>query len=69
MNAYLNEWGGDKNKIKITTSDDDSKMDDDVSYFNVCDRTYTKKQTAEEIRFMKFLLPHRGKFIPTQAKI
>jgi acetyltransferase-like isoleucine patch superfamily enzyme len=64
MKAYLNEWGGDKNKIKITTSHKNSSMGSDISYFNVCERTYTKKQTPEEISFMKFLLPYRAKFIP-----
>ena len=64
MTAYLNEWGGDKNKIKITTSHSYSNLDDDVSYFNVSDRTYTKKRTPAEISLMKFLLPYRAKFIP-----
>jgi acetyltransferase-like isoleucine patch superfamily enzyme len=64
MNAYLNEWGGDKSKVKIITSHADIKIDDDISYFNVCERTYTKKQTPQEISFMKFLLPYRAKFIP-----
>jgi acetyltransferase-like isoleucine patch superfamily enzyme len=64
MNAYLNEWGGDKSKIKIMTSHHDSDIENDISYFNVAERTYTKKQTDQEISFMKFLLPYRAKFIP-----
>ena len=64
MNAYLNDWRGDKNKIKIIASHRDSNTENDISYFNVADRTYTKKHTDQEISFMKFLLPYRAKFIP-----
>lgn len=38
--------------------------DDDISYFNVSDRRYTKKLTENEINFMKYLLPTKAKFIP-----
>lgn len=38
--------------------------DDGRSYFIVADRTYTKRGTAAEVAFMKFLLPSRGKFTP-----
>lgn len=38
--------------------------DDKVTYFNVTDRTYTKRQTTSEIAFMNYLLPEKGKFVP-----
>ena len=37
---------------------------ENITYFNVSDRTYSKRGSADEISFMKFLLPARGKFIP-----
>lgn len=38
--------------------------DDQRTWFVVDDRTYTKRGTAAEVAFMKFLLPARGKFTP-----
>ncbi len=64
MNAYIKEWGGPVNKIKIIHEVNNKNLQDDISYFNVAERTYTKKQTPEEISFIKFLLPHRAKFVP-----
>ena len=37
---------------------------DDRSCFSVSDRTYTKRSTRLEQKFMKYLLPEKGKFIP-----
>tara|TARA_B110001454_G_C12304535_1_gene260954 strand:+ start:285 stop:419 length:135 start_codon:yes stop_codon:yes gene_type:complete len=39
-------------------------LDSSISYFNVKDRTYTKRLTKEEISFMQYLLPEKAKFIP-----
>lgn len=66
MTQYLKEWNPNTNSIKIIT--DNSEIDlnnDSISYFNVSNRTYTKKSSSEEISFMKFLLPARAKFVPT----
>lgn len=41
------------------------KQDPNVTYFNVSDRTYTKRLTEEEIEFMKFLLM-KIKFYPSE---
>jgi acetyltransferase-like isoleucine patch superfamily enzyme len=65
MLKYLNEWGGNQDSIKIVKNK--SQIDQEnifTSYFNVEDRTYTKRRTESEISFMKFLLPEKGKFIP-----
>ena len=65
MNLYLKEWNKNTDSIKIIR--DSSEFDftnDAISYFNVSDRTYTKRGTDEEIGFMKFLLPAKAKFIP-----
>lgn len=68
MKMYLNEWEGNKETIKIIK--DVSEIDSDViSYFNVSDRTYTKRSTGVEISFMKFLLPAKAKFVPFLDKI
>lgn len=63
MNEYLKQWKGDADNIKIIK--DISEMENDtVTYFNVSDRTYTKRGSETEIDFMKYLLPARAKFIP-----
>lgn len=65
MNAYLKEWNADCKSIKIVL--DHSEIDfnnKSISYFDVSNRTYLKNGSNEEISFMKFLLPARGKFIP-----
>lgn len=65
MQEYLKTFQGATNQLKIVT--DVSEMDfenHEVTYFNVSDRTYTKRSTAEEIRFMRFLLPEKAKFTP-----
>lgn len=51
-----------KEFIKIVDSFD-QKLNDNISYFNVSKRTYTKRKSDIEIKFMKFLLP-LAKFIP-----
>lgn len=65
MKMYLNEWNTDSKSIKIVS--DVSEIDfsqERITYFNVSDRTYSKRGSDEEISFMKFLLPAKGKFTP-----
>ena len=65
MNNYLNEFNPNSKSIKIVK--DFSKVNinnEEVSFFNVDSRTYTKRSTKVEIDFMKFLLPAKAKFIP-----
>lgn len=70
MKSYLEEWNGDKTKIAIVEDYDQiDNFDNDVSYFNVSDRTYTKTQSDSEISFMKFLLPAKAKFVPKDDSI
>lgn len=40
-----------------------SNLDNGITYFNVSDRSYTKRRTAIEIELMRFLLP-TAKFLP-----
>lgn len=64
MRELLVLWGGPVSDLRIVSSAKDMDPNDDISYFNVSDRTYTKKQLQAEIDFMKFLLPEKAKFTP-----
>jgi acetyltransferase-like isoleucine patch superfamily enzyme len=63
LNDYLKQFGRGGDKIKIVHNSDEI-YDDEISYFVVNDRKYTKRSTTEEIEFMKFLLPEKAKFTP-----
>ncbi|MFN5664559.1 MAG: hypothetical protein ACK461_05210, partial [Bacteroidota bacterium] len=63
MIGYLIEANADNDKIKIVEDISQFKQDG-RSYFAVSSRQYLKTGSDEEIRFMKFLLPHRAKFTP-----
>lgn len=62
MRAYLAEHGGG-DSLRIVETVDDFKADG-RSYFAVQSREYTKLASAEEVSFMKYLLPARAKFTP-----
>lgn len=62
MNSHLKNFEN-TNKIKIIR-DKSEIVDDEISYFNVSDRKYTKKLSDIEVKFMKYLLPTKGKFTP-----
>jgi acetyltransferase-like isoleucine patch superfamily enzyme len=64
MQHYLQESGLDTGKVRIVRSPEEMKTDDDISYFDVSTRQYTKRGSKEEVSFMKFLLPARAKFTP-----
>jgi acetyltransferase-like isoleucine patch superfamily enzyme len=63
MLSYLKNFE-DTEKIKVVLDESQISFDDDISYFNVSNRKYTKKLSDTEIKFMKYLLPTKGKFIP-----
>ena len=65
MKQYLAESNLDTTKIEVVTDVKEIYLENtSVSYFNVSDRTYTKRGSDVEIQFMKFLLPAKAKFIP-----
>lgn len=66
MVTYVNQfYNTNKNHlIKIVKSKEDINWLDNISYFNVEDRSYTKKFSKDEIDFIKYLLPSKAKFIP-----
>jgi len=63
MEKYLNDFGGDVDEIKIV-ADVPLFPTDNVSYFAVATREYTKTNSEMEVEFMKFLLPEKAKFVP-----
>lgn len=63
MKSYISEAGLENSNIKIVEYESEIK-EDDHTYFIISSRKYTKKRTAEEVLFMKFLLPDKGKFTP-----
>jgi len=64
MQELLKEWKGDSSKIKIVMSAEEIQFDSEITFFDVSNRTYTKRKSDTEISFMKFLLPAKGKFVP-----
>ena len=58
----INQFITPKN-IRIIENDDDI-ISDEISYFNITNRTYTKRGTDEEIVFMKQLQNKLIKFVP-----
>lgn len=63
MRHYLAESGIDGSTIRIVSSTSEFG-NDDLTYFAVDERIYTKQRSSAEIAFMKYLLPSRGKFTP-----
>lgn len=64
MREYLEEFQPDGSSIRIVKDQSEIKFDDRLSYFSVKERVYKKMGSEEEIRFMKFLLPEKAKFVP-----
>lgn len=64
MKELLKLFSPSNFNIRIVKDIREISKDDEITYFNVSDRKYTKKRNAEEVQFMKFLLPERAKFTP-----
>jgi acetyltransferase-like isoleucine patch superfamily enzyme len=66
MITYLSEFTSQKKQsdIAIITTEEEMTDTEAITYFNVSNRTYNKRQTQSEIDFMKFLLPAKAKFTP-----
>jgi acetyltransferase-like isoleucine patch superfamily enzyme len=62
MKNHYMSFGSPEN-IKIITEISEIQ-DENISYFNASDRTYTKRLSENEISFMKYLLPTKAKFTP-----
>jgi acetyltransferase-like isoleucine patch superfamily enzyme len=64
LNEFLEKANVNSKNIKVVGSIDEISFDDNVTYFNVKDRRYTKKRNQDEIDFIKYLLPEKAKFVP-----
>ena len=72
MNKYLKEFevkNGTEHNLKIVPNIDNINFEDDFTYFEVDNRTYKKTRSMSEIKFMKYLLPAKAKFIPNNDTI
>lgn len=66
LEQHLLNSGVDRTRLRIVTTPEEIAADG-CTYFILSTRTYTKRSTPEEIGFMKYLLPERGKFTPHPA--
>lgn len=66
LSQHLKESGINSSGIRLVTDESAFDFENETSYFCVSSRRYTKKSTDHEVRFMKYLLPEKGKFIPAQ---
>jgi acetyltransferase-like isoleucine patch superfamily enzyme len=64
LNDILLSFKANVDTIRIVKSKEEVNMEDEFSYFCVSDRTYKKRSSPDEIAFMKYLLPDKGKFTP-----
>jgi acetyltransferase-like isoleucine patch superfamily enzyme len=64
LQQFLSIEGIETKDIEIVLSSKEVNFEDDITYFDVSTRRYTKKHKIQEIKFMKFLLPEKAKFIP-----
>jgi len=64
MQQYLAQLLPGTQNIVIVKSSDEIDFQNGISYFCVADRKYKKTRSADEVAFMKFLLPEKGKFTP-----
>lgn len=63
MSNYLISSGVNPEKVKIIEKEDDI-VEDNITYFIVSKRKYTKNGSIDEIKFMNYLLPDKAKFTP-----
>ncbi len=68
MNKYLDDFLAGVGKVpnhglEVVMGYPENR-DPGRTYFNVSDRTYTKRNTEIEQKFMHYLLPEKAKFIP-----
>lgn len=65
MLGLLAQSGVNQRNIRVVSSEKEIDTDAvDVTWFVLDSRKYTKKNTPDEISFMKFLLPEKAKFTP-----
>lgn len=65
IEEYIYETANSINNIEIVLDTYPLILDPAISYYNIRARTYTKRNTANEINFNKWLFRYKAKFIPT----
>jgi acetyltransferase-like isoleucine patch superfamily enzyme len=67
MNQFINEYSSETSNlvtnIQVIT-EYPIELDPEISYYNIRTRTYTKRNTEQEIMFNKWLFRYKAKFIP-----
>ncbi len=63
MESYISESGIDADAVRLVHSPDEF-LYDGRTYFALSTRQYLKTQSSDEIKLMRYLLPHRAKFVP-----
>lgn len=59
------EYSGDKKNLHICKTIEEAQVNNEhCTYFILESRSYTKRKSAQEINFMKYLLPEKAKFTP-----
>ena len=53
-----------RESLYIGTEIENAKLDNSITYFNLQDKTYTKRLTRLERQFYKFIYGHKARFLP-----
>lgn len=66
MSARLAEFAdpATTSNLRVVMTEAEASWSDDISYFILDGRSYTKKGSQAEVAFMKYLLPEKAKFVP-----
>jgi len=71
LNELINEYGDqvkndlDRERLKVVLEyPDANNLDKGVTYYNVANRTYLKRNSKEEVEFNKWIFSSKAKFTP-----
>ena len=64
LNEMLTKFNPVSASIRVVKQREETDDNKNITWFVVADRKYTKRQSEEEIAFMKYLLPDKAKFTP-----
>ncbi len=64
LSEMLTKFNPTSNAIRIVKHREETDDNKNITWFVLADRKYTKRQSEEEIAFMKYLLPDKAKFTP-----
>jgi acetyltransferase-like isoleucine patch superfamily enzyme len=64
LNELLTKFNPASTSIRVVKQREETNDNKNITWFVVADRKYTKRQSEEEIAFMRYLLPDKAKFTP-----